>query len=121
MIDPMELLRTVEAREDAQEQRASDSAEEAINEALIVNCIDMKRKDETWMQALARLVEWERVIALDPRVSNEARDLQQQPAADAVALLREASFVLHDLRGGHALMKRIDAYLTTSGKEGNDE
>lgn len=51
---------------------------DAINEALVVNCLDCIHPNETAEQALMRLIEWEIKIALDPTVSSEAHALVEQ-------------------------------------------
>lgn len=48
---------------------------EAIDEALVVSCLDCIGPDETPTEALARLIHWEKAMALDPSISKEAADL----------------------------------------------
>lgn len=63
---------------------------DAIDEALIVRCLEPSRDDEMPMQALWRLIAWEVTIALDPAVSERAAALlaaqPEQQAAPAVFL-----------------------------------
>ena len=51
---------------------------DAIDDALVVNCLDPTGDHEDPRAALARLVAWETQIALDPAVSSEARALIEQ-------------------------------------------
>jgi hypothetical protein len=48
---------------------------EAIEEALIVSCLDLPSPTEMAEEALYRLLNWEVTIALDPAVSSEAQAL----------------------------------------------
>lgn len=48
---------------------------EAIDEALVVSCLDCTSDNEPPEAALARLVAWEINCALDPAISSEARAL----------------------------------------------
>lgn len=59
----------------AESGNPDNSFRDAIDEALIVNCLDCIGPNETAQQALARLVSWEVQIALDPAVSPEAQAL----------------------------------------------
>lgn len=54
----------------------------AIDEALVVSCLDCIGDDETPEKALARLIEWEIEIALDPTVSSRAAALAQPEQPD---------------------------------------
>lgn len=53
---------------------------EAIDEALVVSCLDCLGEDETAEAALARLIHWEVEMALDPKISARAAALQDQGA-----------------------------------------
>jgi len=58
----------------------------AIDEALVVNCLDCIGPDETAEQALARLIAWEVETALDPAVSERAAALQSQAQPKGIAI-----------------------------------
>lgn len=65
---------------------------QAVDEALIASCLDCTSDGEEPMQALARLIQWERTIALDPAISSAAavlvqrgRDEAAEPASEPVA------------------------------------
>lgn len=71
----------------AQPQEDPNQWREAIDEALVIGCLEPSRPDETPAQALDRLIDWETTIALDPAVSERAAALlaaqpQTEPAID---------------------------------------
>jgi hypothetical protein len=68
---------------------------EAIGEALVVNCLDGIRPDETPETALARLVQWEVQAALDPAVSAAAAELVERGKA-LTTLSKEPAWAVAD-------------------------
>lgn len=71
----------------AQPQDDPNQWREAIDEALVIGCLEPSRPDETPAQALDRLIDWETTIALDPAVSERAAALlaaqpQDKPVID---------------------------------------
>lgn len=55
---------------------------DAIDEALIISCLDCTSDEEPAEKALARLISWEVQIALDPTVSSQAQALIDRGAAE---------------------------------------
>lgn len=55
--------------------RAHNPWKDAIDEALIVNCLDCIGPDDEPESTLSRLIGWEVSVALDPAVSQAAADL----------------------------------------------
>jgi len=55
--------------------------QEAVIEALVVDCIYENKHDTNPIKALNDLIQWEHKIALDPAVSAEARALVEQGIA----------------------------------------
>lgn len=94
----------------------------AIDEALVVNCLDCIRPDETAEQALARLIAWEVETALDPAVSERAAALQSQAQpkhTEAPAVDGNVSRAAESWRALTETM--IDAYLEDYEMVGEDE
>jgi hypothetical protein len=63
--------------------QARDPWRDAIDEALVSSCLDCIGPNDTPTQALARLIQWEKTMALDPAISKEARDLVASGAAQS--------------------------------------
>lgn len=71
----------------------ANSWREAIDEALIVNCLDPVREDESPQEALARLIAWEVEIALDPKVSSRAAALRGELRDDFAIMAMNALII----------------------------
>jgi hypothetical protein len=59
---------------------------DVIIEALIVSCIYRNEHENDPRKALADLLAWEVAVALDPKVSKEARDLLHQTPPENLSL-----------------------------------
>lgn len=71
--------------EDAPAPKGKNPWQEAITEALVVNCIYTKEHDDNPQKAIHDLLSWEIKVALDPAVSADARALIEQGIEKAKA------------------------------------
>jgi len=71
---------------------------DAIDEALVVSCLDCTSDDEHPSQALRRLLEWHVAIALDPSVSLPAAELLHRGCGRVRAYMhRSTGRLVHNL------------------------